>query len=81
MSVDKQPAAVRVYQLEISLRDISPMIWRRLLVTKGCVNCHAVEASGKALEAMAKFPTLDETRKADNKGCLSQPAHLGSQSQ
>src|SRR5439155_11558011 len=50
---------------------------RRLLVTKGCVNCHAVEASGKALEPLARFPTFDETRKASSKGCLSQPAHPG----
>jgi hypothetical protein len=33
MSADKQQAAVKVYQLKVSLRDISPMIWRRLLVT------------------------------------------------
>jgi len=33
MSTDKHQAPVTVYQLNISLRDISPMIWRRLLVT------------------------------------------------
>jgi hypothetical protein len=33
MSTDKHQAPVTVYQLNVSLRDISPMIWRRLLVT------------------------------------------------
>jgi hypothetical protein len=33
MSADKNQAPVTVYQLKVSLRDISPMIWRRLLVT------------------------------------------------
>ena len=33
MSVDKNQAPATVYQLKVSLRDISPMIWRRLLVT------------------------------------------------
>jgi len=33
MSADKQQTAVKVYQLKVSLRDISPLIWRRLLVT------------------------------------------------
>ena len=32
MSADKQPAAIKGYQLKVSLRKISPMIWRRLLV-------------------------------------------------
>lgn len=32
MSVDTQQPVVMVYQLKVSLRDISPMIWRRLLV-------------------------------------------------
>lgn len=33
MSADKQQATTRVYQLKVSLREISPMIWRRLQVT------------------------------------------------
>jgi len=33
MSAVKKPAPVKVYQLKISLRAITPMIWRRLLVT------------------------------------------------
>ncbi len=33
MSSDTKQATVKVYQLKVSLRDISPMIWRRLLVT------------------------------------------------
>lgn len=33
MSAVTKQATVRVYQLKISLRDITPMIWRRLLVT------------------------------------------------
>jgi len=33
MSSDTKQATVKVYQLKVSLRDISPMIWRRLLVS------------------------------------------------
>jgi len=33
MGTDKQPAPVKAYQLKVSLREISPMIWRRLLVS------------------------------------------------
>lgn len=33
MSADKNQAPATMYQLKVSLRDISPMIWRRLLVT------------------------------------------------
>ena len=33
MSAVKLQAPATVYQLKVSLRDISPMIWRRLLVT------------------------------------------------
>lgn len=33
MSAARRPVAVTVYHLKVSLRDITPMIWRRLLVT------------------------------------------------
>ena len=33
MSIDQQATTIKVYQLKVSLRDISPLIWRRLLVT------------------------------------------------
>jgi hypothetical protein len=33
MSAAKKQAIVRIYQLKVSLRHISPLIWRRLLVT------------------------------------------------
>jgi cbb3-type cytochrome oxidase cytochrome c subunit len=50
---------------------------RKLLLTKGCVNCHAVEPGGKALAAAATLPTLVEVRKAGGKGCLSPQPHAG----
>lgn len=40
MSADPQPVSVKVYQLKVSLRDISPMIWRRLLVTDTTTIAH-----------------------------------------
>jgi hypothetical protein len=40
MSADNQQAAVKVYQLKVSLRDISPLIWRRLLVTSDTSMAH-----------------------------------------
>lgn len=47
----------------------------KLMVTKGCVNCHTVEANGKPLEPRAKFPPLADIRKpAEPKGCLSNTA-------
>ncbi len=33
MRTDQQQATTKVYQLKVALREISPMIWRRLLVT------------------------------------------------
>jgi hypothetical protein len=33
ISTEKHPTAIKVYQLNVSLRDLSPLIWRRLLVT------------------------------------------------
>ncbi len=33
MSTARQPAVVTVYQLKVTRRDISPLIWRRLLIT------------------------------------------------
>lgn len=33
MSTDRSQPSVQVYQLKVVLRDCSPMIWRRLLVT------------------------------------------------
>ncbi len=33
MSAAKKPVTIKVYQLKVSLRAITPLIWRRLLVT------------------------------------------------
>ena len=33
MNATKQPAVVKVYQLRVALRLVTPMVWRRLLVT------------------------------------------------
>ena len=43
---------------------------RKLIVSRGCINCHAVEPAGKTLTATAKFPSLSDIRKAGH-GCLS----------
>jgi mono/diheme cytochrome c family protein len=49
---------------------------RRLVVTKGCVNCHAVEPGGKPVEPAAVFPSLAEIRKAGGaSGCLTPDPH------
>ncbi len=45
---------------------------QKLVVTRGCVNCHSVEPGGKPLADLAKFPSLDEVKKADaDSGCLN----------
>ena len=50
--------------------------WRelgaKLVVGKGCANCHTVEAGGKTVEPTAAFPPLDAVKKAPpGAGCLS----------
>ena len=50
---------------------------KHLIVSKGCVNCHAVESGGKPLVASAKFPSLEATQKAGAKGCISSDGHAG----
>lgn len=44
---------------------------KRLVVSKGCVNCHTLEPGGKAVKATAKFESLAEAKKAPEKGCLA----------
>ncbi|MDB5307885.1 MAG: hypothetical protein JWO38_2087 [Gemmataceae bacterium] len=45
---------------------------RKLLVTKGCVNCHAVEPGGKVLAPTAKFSSLNDLKKVEaGHGCLT----------
>lgn len=46
-------------------------IGARLVVEKGCANCHAIEPGGKPVTASAKFPALDAVKKAGAKGCIS----------
>jgi cbb3-type cytochrome oxidase cytochrome c subunit len=53
--------------------------WRdlgaKLVVGKGCVNCHAVEAGGNPVEPAAAFPPLEAVKKAAaGTGCLSATA-------
>jgi len=43
MSATTTPTTIRVYQLKVSLRDITPMIWRRLLVTSDTTIAHLHE--------------------------------------
>ncbi len=45
---------------------------KKLLVAKGCVNCHAVEPGGKALASWGFFPSLDAVKKSGaGTGCLN----------
>lgn len=47
-------------------------VGRRLVVSRGCVNCHAVAPGGKSLDPAAKFPSLDAVKKAGpGEGCLA----------
>ena len=50
---------------------------KNLIASKGCVNCHAVEPGGKPLAASTKFPSLEATKTAGMKGCLTEGAHAG----
>jgi len=43
----------------------------KLVVSKGCVNCHAIEQDGKPIPPLqANLPTLEQIKKAGAKGCL-----------
>jgi mono/diheme cytochrome c family protein len=44
----------------------------KLVVLKGCVDCHAIEENGKALPAGAWFPSLNEIKHAGAKGCIAE---------
>jgi cytochrome c553 len=42
----------------------------RLVASKGCINCHAIEEKGKPRAALDTFAKLDAVKKAGDKGCL-----------
>lgn len=44
---------------------------RKVVVVKGCVNCHAIEPDGKALIPSKAYPSLAALRKAGTGGCLT----------
>jgi len=44
----------------------------RLVVSKGCANCHAIEPGGKPVAASEKFPALNAVKKAGATGCISE---------
>ncbi|MFO0804558.1 MAG: c-type cytochrome [Gemmataceae bacterium] len=48
---------------------------KKLIVSKGCVNCHAVEPGGKPLQAVAKFSSLEAIRKSSEKPCATPVFH------
>ena len=50
---------------------------RKVMTTKGCVNCHAVEPGGKPLAPQTGLPLLDFVKTSGAKGCLSADAHAG----
>jgi cytochrome c2 len=51
---------------------------KQVIVTRGCVNCHAVQSGGKALDATTAFPPLEKVKAAGNgAGCLSTAAKPG----
>jgi len=43
---------------------------KKLLTSKGCVNCHAVEPGGKTLPIAKTAPSLDAVKAAPAAGCL-----------
>ncbi len=51
---------------------------KRIVVRHGCVNCHSLQADGKAVEPAARFPTLGRVKEAGaGFGCLSTVARPG----
>ena len=55
---------------------IGMWLGKRLVVAKGCVNCHAVQPNGKKIGDAPLFTALDDLKKADkaNLGCLANDA-------
>jgi mono/diheme cytochrome c family protein len=43
----------------------------KLVVTKGCVDCHAIEQGGKPIKQAREFPGLARIREAGLEGCLA----------
>ena len=72
-ATEKELAAFEDQNAEAQWLDLG----QKLLVTKGCVNCHTVEPGGKALAAKAKFPGLAAVKKAGGTGCLSDKSRAG----
>lgn len=65
------PAEIQAFnKMTLDLQWIE--LGRKLIVSKGCVNCHAVEPGGKPLTAAAKFPSLEAIRKSGAKACNSE---------
>jgi mono/diheme cytochrome c family protein len=47
-------------------------IGSKLVVAKGCVDCHTIEKQGKALLSGDLFPTLAKIKSAGGKGCIAE---------
>jgi mono/diheme cytochrome c family protein len=47
-------------------------IGRKLVVAKGCVDCHTIEQGGKALVSGDLFPKLAKIKTAESKGCIAE---------
>lgn len=44
----------------------------KLTLTKGCLNCHAIDRDGKPRESVSHFARLDEIRSAGAAGCIGE---------
>ncbi|AWM37138.1 Cytochrome c [Gemmata obscuriglobus] len=42
----------------------------RIVLAKGCANCHAIEPGGQAIAPLTTFPGLEAVKRAGAKGCL-----------
>jgi mono/diheme cytochrome c family protein len=46
-------------------------VGRKLVVSKGCIECHVVEQGGKAITSLQKYPSLSKIEAAGEAGCIS----------
>lgn len=64
--------------VELKPADQWKELGKRLVVSRGCVNCHAIDIDRKPLKADGKFPTLAEVQKsAPGTGCLAEAPTAG----
>lgn len=75
---EKTPADAQAALTKLKAEQQWVELGRILTVSRGCVNCHNLTPGGKAVEATARFPSLNDIKTAGaGKGCVSTTPKAG----